>query len=76
LWLISAETSDSPQEVSFIVDAGDGWRRVSVDDSAPYRGFLAPSTLPEGGTIRVVAVSRFADGTVVRSDVQEFNNER
>ncbi|MGA1257434.1 MAG: alpha-amylase family glycosyl hydrolase [Ilumatobacteraceae bacterium] len=75
LWLVSAETSDSPQEVSFIIDSGDGWRRVSVDDSAPYRGFLTPSTLPKSGPIRVVAVSRFADGSVMRSDIQEFDNE-
>ncbi|MFM8713265.1 MAG: hypothetical protein ACKOE7_07875, partial [Actinomycetota bacterium] len=31
LWLVSAETSASPQEVSFMVDDGSGWRRVAVD---------------------------------------------
>lgn len=76
LWLLSAETSESPQEVSFIVDDGTGWRRVSVDDSWPYRGFLTPNALPQGGTIRIVAVSRFSDGTVLRSDIVDFKNER
>ena len=76
LWLISAETSESPQEVSFIVDDGTGWRRTSVDDSWPYRGFLTPSALPAGAKIRIVAVSRFSDGSLLRSDVVELTNER
>ncbi len=76
LWLISAETSESPQEVSFIVDDGTGWRRVSVDDSWPYRGFLTPNALPQGGDIRIVAVTRFPDGSIMRSDIVEFKNER
>ena len=76
LWLISAETSASPQEVSFMIDDGSGWRRLSVDDSAPYRGFVSPDSLADGVTARVVAVSRFADGSLSRSTVITFTNSR
>jgi len=76
LWLISAETSESPQEVSFMIDDGSGWRRLSVDDSAQYRGFVSPESLAPGASARVVAVSRFADGTLLRSTVVTFTNSR
>ena len=76
LWLLSAETSDSPQEVSFLIDDGKGWRRIAVDDSYPYRAFVAPDSLPAGATSRIVAVSRFADGTVVRGQVATFTNTK
>jgi glycosidase len=76
LWLISAETSESPQEVSFMIDDGSGWRRLSVDDSAQYRGFVSPDSLAPGASARVVAVSRFADGTLLRSTVVTFTNSK
>lgn len=76
LWLISAETSSSPQEVSFLIDDGSGWRRLSVDDSAPYRGFVSREVLADGASVRVAAVSRFADGTLSRSTVISFVNSR
>ncbi|NBR76759.1 MAG: hypothetical protein EBT73_05395, partial [Actinobacteria bacterium] len=76
LWLLSAETSESPQEVSFLIDDGTGWRRVAVDDSYPYRAFVDPDALPAGSTSRIVAVSRFADGTLMRSDIAEFTNTK
>jgi glycosidase len=69
LWLVSAETSASPQEVSFMVDDGSGWRRVAVDDSAPYRGFISRESFADGATVRVAAVSRFADGSLSRSTI-------
>ena len=75
LWLISAETSGSPQEVSFLVDDGTGWRRIAVDDSAPYRAFMAADSVASGASVRVIAVSRFADGTLRRSTVLTFTNE-
>lgn len=76
LWLVSAETSASPQEVSFMIDDGTGWRRLSVDDSAPYRGFVSPDSLAAGAKVRVAAVSRFADGSLSRSTVVVFTNSR
>ncbi|MFM7308168.1 MAG: alpha-amylase family glycosyl hydrolase, partial [Actinomycetota bacterium] len=76
LWLVSAETSASPQEVSFMVDDGSGWRRIAVDDSAPYRGFISRESLPDGATVRVAAVSRFADGSLSRSNIVTFTNSR
>ncbi|MGA1419115.1 MAG: alpha-amylase family glycosyl hydrolase [Ilumatobacteraceae bacterium] len=76
LWLVSAETSESPQEVSFLIDDGRGWRRIAVDDSYPYRAFVDPDSLPAGATSRIVAVSRFADGTVVRGEVAAFTNTK
>jgi len=74
LWLLSAETSESPQEVSFLIDDGSGWRRIAVDDSYPYRAFVDPDALPMGVTSRIVAVSRFADGTLLRSGIDKFKN--
>ncbi|NDI15195.1 MAG: hypothetical protein EBY88_02910 [Actinobacteria bacterium] len=76
LWLLSAETSESPQEVSFLIDNGTGWRRVAVDDSFPYRAFVDPNALPTGSTSRIVAVSRFADGTLVPSGIATFTNTK
>ncbi|MFM7892522.1 MAG: hypothetical protein ACKO8P_01710, partial [Actinomycetota bacterium] len=73
---VSAETSASPQEVSFMVDDGSGWRRIAVDDSAPYRGFISRESLPDGATVRVAAVSRFADGSLSRSTIVSFTNSR
>ena len=76
LWLLGAETSESPQEVSFLIDDGRGWRRLAVDDSYPYRAFVDPDSLAAGATSRIVAVSRFADGTVVRGDITTFTNTK
>lgn len=76
LWLLSAETTESPQEVSFLIDAGTGWRRVAVDDSFPYRAFIDPNSLPRGAESRIVAVSRFADGTVLRGGFSTFVNTK
>jgi len=76
LWLVSAETSASPQEVSFMVDDGSGWRRIAVDDSAPYRGFISRESFADGATVRVAAVSRFADGSLSRSTIVSFTNSR
>ena len=76
LWLLSAETSESPQEVSFLIDDGSGWRRVAVDDSYPYRAFIDPESLAAGSVSRIVAVSRFADRSVVRGDIITFTNTK
>jgi hypothetical protein len=76
LWLLSAETSESPQEVSFLIDDGSGWRRLAVDDSYPYRAFVDPNVLPAGSTSRIVAVSRFADGTLSQSSIEKFRNTK
>jgi len=76
LWLITAETSTAPQEVSFMIDDGRGWRRLSVDDSAPFRAFVSADAFPAGASLRVAAVSRFADGSLRRSTVQTFVNNR
>ena len=76
LWLVAAETSASPQEVSFMIDDGSGWRRLSVDDSAPYRGFISRESFADGANVRVAAVSRFADGSLLRSTVVTFTNSR
>lgn len=76
LWRLEAGTSGSPQEVSFMLDDGSGWRRIAVDDSAPYRGFVAPASIASGAVVRAVAVSRFADGTLSRSTIVTFTNDK
>jgi hypothetical protein len=76
LWMLSAETSASPHEVSFLIDDGTGWRRLAVDDSYPYRAFISPERLPQDASVRVAAVSRFADGTLARSTIVTFANSK
>ncbi len=49
---------DSPSEVSFYADAGQGWRLLGTDDSAPYRVFPDVSGWPAGTALRLAAVVR------------------
>ena len=65
----SASTSASPQQVTFIVNKGKGWERVGTDDAADYASYLSDAALGSTKRFKVAAVSRFADGTIVVSDV-------
>jgi hypothetical protein len=56
--------------VAFALRApGGGWRRLDVDDSAPYRALLDPRRYRKGARVQVVAVARGFDGATSVSKV-------
>ena len=60
----------SPVSVSFAVRSGKGgWRRLAIDDSPPYRGFLDPAKVPRGRAVSFVAIARGLDGSTAVSKV-------
>jgi glycosidase len=66
----TASTLD-PLSVTFAVKrAGVSWRRVAVDDSPPYRGFLEPARFRRGELVQVVALARSSSGAVAVSAVR------
>jgi glycosidase len=59
--------------VSFAIRRHGGtWQRIAIDDSAPYRAFLAPGTFKKGERVDAVAVARSGDGTTSVSRVLTF----
>jgi hypothetical protein len=66
----TAGTTD-PLSVTFAVRRAGGkrWKRVSVDDGAPYRAFLDPAAYRRGEKVSVVAVALASDGAVATSPV-------
>ena len=73
---LTAITSTSPQQVTFLIDRGDGWKRVAVDDSAEFHAYISPSSLSAGEKVKVIAVSRFADNSIMISKIQTWENTR
>jgi glycosidase len=70
LYLLAANVRGGPASVTFAIRArGGGWRRVAIDDSAPYRAFLEPQRFAEGERVEAVAVARGANGSVAVSKV-------
>lgn len=62
--------SAEPVSVAFAVKRGrGGWRRLAVDDSPPYRGFLDPRSVRRGERVHVVAVVRWPGGETTVSPV-------
>ncbi|MEK7409767.1 MAG: hypothetical protein AAB327_00040, partial [Actinomycetota bacterium] len=76
LWRFTATTSESPQQVTFLMDRGSGWARIAVDDSAGFHSYISPRSLKPGEVVRVVAVSRFADGSIITSEIETLTNTR
>jgi glycosidase len=59
-----------PVSVAFALRLANGnWRRLAVDDSAPYRAFLDPRSYRKGARIQVVAIARGFDGATSVSKV-------
>jgi hypothetical protein len=60
LELLSATVpGTAPASVAFAVRRGAGpWRRVAIDDSAPYRAFLEPGRFRKHERVQAVAVAR------------------
>jgi glycosidase len=71
LRVTATPASLDPLSVTFAVRrAGTkAWRRVSVDDGAPFRAYLNPRGFERGEEVSVVAVAVASDGSVSRSPV-------
>lgn len=71
LRLTVAPASPDPISVTFAVrrSGSKSWRRVAIDDGAPYRAFLDPLRYKRGERAYVVAVARASDGSVSTSPV-------
>jgi hypothetical protein len=74
LWVATATVRGStPVSVTFAVKRGKGpWRRLAVDDSPPYRGFLDPAKYRRKERLLVAAAVRTLDGRVATSKVVPF----
>ena len=67
---LTAGVAGRPVTVAFALRApGGGWRRLDVDDSAPYRALLDPRRYRKGARVQVVAVARGFDGATSVSKV-------
>ncbi|MFL5927760.1 MAG: alpha-amylase family glycosyl hydrolase [Gaiellaceae bacterium] len=66
-------TGSSPVSVAFAIRRrGGNWHRVAIDDSAPYRAFLAPAGFAKRERVEAVAVARGLDGSASVSAVLTF----
>lgn len=62
-------TTVDPLSVAFAVRRGGGWRRLGVDDGAPYGVFVDPRAFKRGQPLSFIAVARASDGSVSTSPV-------
>ena len=70
---LTATVPGEPVSVWFAVRRqGRAWRKVAVDDSAPYRGFVDPLAFAQHERVDAVAVVRGLDGSVAVSPVVTF----
>jgi glycosidase len=70
---LTATVAGEPVSVWFAIRRrGGSWRKVAVDDSAPYRGFVDPLSFEKGEKAEAVAVARGLDGSVAVSRVVTF----
>ena len=71
--VLAASVAGEPVSVWFAIRRpGGAWQKVSVDDSAPYRGFVDPLSFQKGQKVDAVAVARGVDGAVSVSKVVTF----
>ena len=69
-YALTAGVAGRSVTVAFALRApGGGWRRLDVDDSAPYRAFVDPRRYRKGASVQVVAIARGLDGATSVSKV-------
>ena len=69
-YALTAGVAGGPVTVAFALRApGGAWRRLDVDDSAPYRAFVDPRRYRKGARVQVVAIARGFDGATSVSKV-------
>ena len=79
LFDVTAKVSGKqPLTVAFAVrrPRSSTWRRLDVDDSPPYRGFLDPAKFKKGEKLRLVAIARNLDGATATSAVVTYRMPR
>jgi glycosidase len=70
LYRLAASVGGAPVSVGFAIRRHGGtWRRVALDDSAPYRAFLEPGRFGKRERVEAVAVARSASGATAVSRV-------
>lgn len=72
LWAAVATVAGrAPVSVAFAVRrvGSASWRRLDVDTTPPYRGFLDPAGLKHGTRLDVIAIARALDGSIATSKV-------
>jgi glycosidase len=71
LRVTATPATQDPLGVAFAVRRAGAkqWKRLAVDDGAPYTAFVDPRGYKRGETISLVAVARASDGTVSMSPV-------
>ncbi len=73
LYRLGATVDGGPASVVFAIRRGKGsWRRVAIDDSAPYRAFLEPGRFEKHERVTGVAVAEGTDGSVAASSPVTF----
>jgi hypothetical protein len=71
--LLAATVTGEPVSVTYALRRPGGtWRRLALDDSAPYRAFVDPARYPKHTRLDAVAVARALDGSVSVSPVVTF----
>jgi hypothetical protein len=71
--VLTAKVAGEPVSVWFAIRRpGGAWRKVAVDDSAPYRGFVDPGSFPKKAKVDAVAVARGLDGSTSTSNIVTF----
>jgi glycosidase len=77
LWAVNATAGAAPVSVTFAVKRARGaWRRLSVDDSPPYRAFLDPAKYRRNERVQLAAVARGLDGRTAVSKTATFRVRR
>jgi glycosidase len=70
---LQATVAGPPVAVTFVISRHGGpWRRIAIDDSAPYRAFIDPATFAKHERIRLAAVARGLDGKTAVSKIATF----
>jgi hypothetical protein len=70
---LTARVPGEPVSVWFAIRRkGGAWRKVAVDDSAPYRAFVAPAAFAQRERVDAVAVARGVGGQIAVSPVVTF----
>jgi hypothetical protein len=78
LRLRATHGSADPLVVGFAVRraGASAWRRIAVDDGAPYSAYVSPRSYRRGERVSFVAVARSSDGAISTSPVVTLTPRR
>jgi glycosidase len=70
---LHATVAGPPAAVTFALSRRGGpWRRIAIDDSAPYRAFVDPAAFAKREHVRFVAIATGLDGKTAVSKIATF----